>query len=284
MPDDGPDGEYDMSDHNQHHCHDLGLLAMADYAVLTGDRELLEFARKGYEHGRAIGNATIGFFPESDLGPSTAEACAVGDMVALATLLSRSRAGDYWDDADRYLRNHFAELQLTDPQWLYRHLETQHPPRIHRFAGTNAVVERNVGAFAGGLPPNDWYPKNERAIMHCCTGNCTRALYYAWENILNNSNGTVRVNLLLNRASPSVDVLSYIPYEGRVDFHVKAPLHKLEVRIPEWVKPDQVAGTIDGQEAQLHCASRYADFVAKAARSSCPEVPDCRADGTNRHQ
>jgi hypothetical protein len=256
----GPKGEYDMSDHNQHHCHDLGLLAMADFAVVTGDQELLEFTREGYEHGRAIGNAEIGFFPETYYHPSTCEGCSVGDMVSLAILLSRAGAADYWDDADRYLRNNFAELQLTDPQWVYRHLETQGPPRIHRNAVTNAVVERNVGGFAGWAGVNDWYPKNERAIMQCCTGNCTRAIYYAWEHILNNSNGNVRVNLLLNRASPAVDVLSYIPYEGRVDFHVKEALPRLEVRIPEWAKPDQVTGTIDGRELRLQFAGRYADF------------------------
>ncbi len=266
----GPNGEYDMSDHMQHHCHDLGLLAMSEYAVATGDKELLEFTRKGYEHGRKIGNPLIGYFPEAYSGLSTAEACAVGDMVALAVLLSRAGAGDYWDDAERYLRNHFAELQLTDPEWVYRHIKSQGEPKFSSYKIrdqnkrtdiiTDRVVERNIGSLAGWASANDWYPNNERAIMHCCTGNCTRAIYHAWKNILDYSNGKLKINLLLNRASQWADILSYIPYEGRVDFRIKKPIESFEIRIPEWVEPGQVTGTIDGKARDLRFDGRYAKF------------------------
>ena len=38
--------------------------------------------------------------------------------------LSEAGAGDYWDDADRWIRNMFAEGQLTSTDWIYRILET----------------------------------------------------------------------------------------------------------------------------------------------------------------
>jgi hypothetical protein len=34
-------------------------------------------------------------------------------MIALSLELTRVRVGDYWDDADRWVRNQFAENQLT---------------------------------------------------------------------------------------------------------------------------------------------------------------------------
>ena len=54
-------------------------------------------------------------------------------------------------------------------------------------------------------------------IGHCCTGTCTRAIYYLWEKMVERSGDDLQVNLLLNRASRWADVQSYIPYQGRVD-------------------------------------------------------------------
>jgi hypothetical protein len=70
--------------------------------------------------------------------------------------------------------------------------------------------------------------------MQCCTGNATQALYYAWEGIVRFNSNVAQVNLLLNRASPWLDVLSYLPYEGKVVLKNKKA-EKLCVRIPRWV-------------------------------------------------
>jgi len=39
------------------------------------------------------------------------EGCLPGDLVAMTVKMSRARIGDYWEDADRTIRNHFAEAQ-----------------------------------------------------------------------------------------------------------------------------------------------------------------------------
>ena len=68
----------------------------------------------------------------------------------------------------------------------------------------------------------------------CCTGNCTQALYYAWEAIVRCRNGWAQVNLLFNRASPWLEVDSYLPYEGKVVLKNKTA-EKVSTRIPYWV-------------------------------------------------
>ena len=93
--------------------------------------------------------------------------------------------------------------------------------------------------------------------MHCCAGNETRAIYYLWENILDYSDGTLRINLLLNRASPWADLDSHIPYEGRVDLTIKRSCN-LEVRIPEWVKPAETVCTVNSEVRTLGWDGRYA--------------------------
>jgi DUF1680 family protein len=93
--------------------------------------------------------------------------------------------------------------------------------------------------------------------MHCCTGNATRAVYYAWERILTRQNSTLQVNLLLNRASTWADIDSHLPYAGRVQVRVKEPLN-LEVRLPEWVPPDDARCVVNRAPRALTFDGRYA--------------------------
>jgi hypothetical protein len=70
--------------------------------------------------------------------------------------------------------------------------------------------------------------------MQCCTGNASQALYYAWEGALRFDSGVAQVNLLMNRASPWLDVDSHLPYEGKVVIRNKTA-QKVAVRVPRWV-------------------------------------------------
>jgi hypothetical protein len=40
-------------------------------------------------------------------------------MIAVAMRLSEAGVKDYWDDADRWIRNQFAENQLLETEWIY---------------------------------------------------------------------------------------------------------------------------------------------------------------------
>ncbi len=244
--------------HFQHHM--VPLLGTLDHALAVGDRDLAGFVRQAFEWARAKGNPVVGYFPENidrvhDL--QTSELCEVAGMIGLALKLSAAGLGDYWDDADRWIRNQFAEGQLRHAGRAYH--AGENGPKMPDAAFDpvvqccDRVPERNLGAFAGWPSANDW----GRGIMHCCTGNATRALYFIWEHILTWEPGKLRVNLLLNRSSPWADVDSHIPYAGQVDVKVKQPLD-LSVRIPEWVTPDQVRCRVNAQDRPIGFAGRYA--------------------------
>ena len=255
------------------HMHTYCLLAMLEYATVTDDENMLELARRGFEYGRANGDALLGFFPENVgvTGLQTSELCEVADMIALGVKLSAAGAGDYWDDVDRWTRNMFAEGQLTPEKaaLMERHVSSLPVTPVDHdalmgggvkpsgYETTDRVIERNIGAFAGWPEPNEW----GTGIMHCCTGNGTRTLYYVWDNILSYADGVLRVNLLLNRASPWADVDSHIPYMGQVDVRIKKALD-LAVRIPEWVKPGETHCLVSGKERTLGLEGRYAQVGA----------------------
>jgi hypothetical protein len=169
------------------------------------------------------------------------------------------------------VRNQFAECQLTDTAWLTDgHRESversQTPLPGAGCAGpeygtTDHVIARAVGSFSGWPSANDFVQGQGWSIMHCCTGNATRAVYYVWEQILTHTPGVLKVNLLLNRASRWADVHSHIPYGGRVDVHVKEDL-RLEMRLAEWVQPAEARCTVAGAPHALTFVGRYAQVGA----------------------
>ena len=201
------------------HHHTNSLLAMAELALGTRNESLLEYVRQGYEYCKVNGNVLVGFFAE-DIGSSdqeTSEPCDIADMLAIGLKLTEAGAGDYWDDVDRWTRNQFVETQLLRTDWIDRMVENLPVAAVDKaYQTADGTPERNVGAFLSWPSPNDGFTgkRHGLGIMHCCTGNAARAIYYVWQNILRWEDGKLRVNLLLNRASAWADVDSHIPYEG----------------------------------------------------------------------
>jgi hypothetical protein len=220
------------------HAHAAALRGLLAYAIAIEDEDLMLFVRDGYEWLRSCGVGRIGWFPEIMEPGKHCETCAIGDMVPLAIRLAQIGMGDYWNDVDRCVRNQLIEQQLTDAQLLHQ-LSDQSPeqPVDRPKENDDRAIERNLGAFVGH---GDFTILPETWIMHCCTGNGTPALYYAWESMLQIRGTTCTVNLLLNRRSPHLDVHSYLPYQGLVVLNNKQARNLL-VRMPERTDRKEVA-------------------------------------------
>ena len=229
------------------HSYCWGLWGMLDYADAANDRQFKAFVRDGYEYMRNFGVSRIGLF---------AEGCTVGDMVALAVRLSEVGVGDYWDDAERYTRNHLAELQYRQASVIQQISESspQHQVRdwetgdnvAQRLTGGTAVDAGHVSiAMIGGAL--------------CCTYNGSLGRYYAWKGITSQQNGAAQVNLLLNRTSPWLDVDSYLPYEGKTVIRNKTA-RSVAVRMPAWVDLRAVSSTLNGKSVDPIGAGRYLVF------------------------
>jgi hypothetical protein len=246
-----------------HSTHAIGAYAAIEYGLAANDHEAVDFARGVFDWARANGVSVTGFFPEFLVpGYHTCETCMVADMLTLAVKLSAGGVADYWDDVDRWVRNQFAEQQLTNTDWVYRMAERQPHKAVQPNETAERVPERNVGAFAGWAAPNDFthrYLGYEASMMHCCMGNGTRAMYYVWEHILDHNDDGLRVNLLLNRASAWGDVYSSIPYEGRVEIKMKKSCRDVSMRVPEWIESGSVhvKATRNGNLLPLAWEGRY---------------------------
>ncbi|MHC1782345.1 MAG: hypothetical protein AB9891_06210 [Anaerolineaceae bacterium] len=247
------------------HFHHNGnaLEGIAAYALAANDIKFASFARAGYEWVRSFGSPLVGFFPEyiedwpDDRPYIDCETCCTADMIQIAMNLTAAGQGDYWDDVDRYLRNQFVEMQLLDSGWIDRMVAALPPTTPYAGEDSDRVSGRIIGSFSSWATANDWYIEGQPGTTFCCIGNAGRTLYYVWEKMISFRNGTLRLHLLLNRASSWVDVNSHVPYEGRVDLEMKTACN-LEFRIPEWVNPDEVSALVNGKERDLIFQGRYA--------------------------
>jgi len=245
------------------HAHAVGLLAVLEYGLAAHDKDAIAFARGGYEWGRANGVSLTGFFPEFYVpGYRTCETDTISDMLGLAVKMSAAGVADYWDDVDRWVRNQFTEQQLTSTDWIQKAAARSPHKELKPNETADKVAERNIGGFAGWAAPNDFthrYLGYESSIMHCCMGNGTRAMYYVWEHIVDHRDDELRVNLVLNRASPWADVYSHVPYEGRVEIKAKKQCRDLAIRIPEWIESGspQVKAMRGGSAVPITWGGRY---------------------------
>ena len=268
------------------HARAIALRGLLEYGIVAGDMRACDFVRSSYEHMRIWGINRIGFIPTWVNGDRRSmEGCLLGDLVALTVRLSEAGLGDYWDDADRVIRNHLVEAQFTDralleqiventprQPWKEPELERQQthgentlpmvkdaPPSRgtvlapHQIS-YDRVLERCVGILAAYLLPTS--ALNWRT-MQCCTANAARGLYYAWEAITRCTGEEAQVNLLLNRAAPWLDVESHLPYEGKVVIHNKA-CRRIAVRIPAWVNRRQLRVLANGLDRPLSMIANYA--------------------------
>jgi hypothetical protein len=285
----GEDGSFTGFDHFHHHT--VVVLGIVELGRVTGRREYIDFARRAYDFGKSNGDSLVGFFSEGIREKDkdgnlvyryrkaeTAETCEIADMIAIGLKLARAGHLDCIDDVDRWVRNHFAESQMLRCDWVDR-VQDKHDefPEMKVQPGETAdrVAERHIGAFAGWSLGNDFLPLAsaqdvKNVFMHCCLSNGTRALYYIWDHIAREENGKLKVNLLLNHASKWADIHSYIPYEGRVDIHVRKTC-ELEVRIPDWVKPTRVRCSVNGEDRPLEFNGRYA-LAGKTGKGDVAEI------------
>jgi hypothetical protein len=243
----------------------MALRGLLEYSIVANDERAKEFVRRGYEYMRQFSIPRLGWmdgFTTNTTIAGYSESCMLGIWVALAIRMSDAGIGDYWDDVDHLVRNQLVEAQLTRKDLLEAIAAEsfERPPGSQFFwvneltratiypgqESTDDVIGRTIGLWAGfstptSLPPNLW-------VMQCCSGNAPWGLYAAWEGTVRSRDHgrRVDVNLLLNHASPWLNVESSLPYEGRVVIRNKTAI-RVAVRLPSWIDRRALRCEVDGQ-------------------------------------
>jgi hypothetical protein len=268
----GLDGSFSGHVHAALGCI-AGILAVG---VHTGDRALLERGRTAFEFARSIGTE-FGWVPElskRDDDVIACETCAIMDYLDAALLLARHVDAAYYDVAEKTVRNHLWESQVRDAGWVGSGEGADEDGVIR--SGLN---DRLIGSFCGWSAPHcslayyenlsdGWvrtpamrsrFLDKVRAQQNCCGAAGVRALYQVWSNVITEEQDRVSVNMSLDRATPKVQVTSFVPFEGRVRLTVKQDT-KLRWRRPAYCSPGDVHVTGSGPEIGVKPQGPYLDF------------------------
>jgi hypothetical protein len=217
----------------------LGTLdAIARFGMHSGNAAMIAWVKKSYDW--ALTKCTAFGWTPGDLHEQAYEheTCSLVDLIACGITLAKSGYVEYWGVVERFLRNHLAESQLLDLDWVEQTDDKSNDIQAH--TTFYKVAERTRGSFAGYSAPNDFVCDVNEGRGHtsdlqiCCLGSGTRGLFMGWSNTITEKNGTVSVNFLLNRGSKWLDVSSHLPHEGKIVLDVRSDIARLLIRIPEW--------------------------------------------------
>ena len=236
-----------LANHYTHVSHSL--LSNLAYALTVQDREMTKWVKRGFDHildqVDPDGTGIIVTDPT--------DTCFMADLINLGIMLSQADEGNYWERVDGWVRNTFVNLQIQAPEvqaitalpvvWK-TNLET-------RFRQFDDGADRSRGGFLHSLTP---YGRDR--TIGCCNGNAARSIYYIWRSIVESDGEKLKVNLLMNRASPWADINSYLPYAGKVEVMVKES-KEVSIRVPEWTNWNQVSCTVDGENRDFGWSNGY---------------------------
>ena len=215
--------------------------AAARYATLAGWDAWLAWAARLFEYLRARGTR-YGFVPDRiGLGPSyywywygheslptTCETCGLVDALELGITLAERGHPEYWDDVERWTRNHLLASQIGAPEtWAAASAGRDAPAALTAAVTPDSPLARVVeGAFDSASSPGRLLDRADGGpglvVEGCCASSGLRGLFLAWQHAVADDGTVVSVHLNLSRTSPAAEVVSYEPSAGRLDVRLSA--------------------------------------------------------------
>jgi hypothetical protein len=273
-----PDNKFKQGGHM--HGNLRTLVGCADYALYTGDPVLFSRTDALYRYVRSQGTR-FGFLPESierqgDIVGT--ETCALMDYLGLAATLANHGHPEYWGDMERVLRNQLIENQAHDLTWLKGGSGQSDTAQFswHDIAG------RLEGGWAGWSSPTHFLAACEtlghhwggpelhdktRAFQNCCGGSGMHALFIAWKNAARFENGTLSVNLHIDKLMPQAEIRGYQPYKGLLTVQLKESC-SVRVRVPDFVELKDLAVTVNGAPVAAKTFGNYLELGPRAQGDS----------------
>jgi len=232
----------------------------ADYALTAGDTGLLGRLDALYRYVKSTGTS-FGFIPEviGRKGDVIAcETCALMDYAGVGVTLANHGHPEYWADMERLARNHYAESQVRDVAWLEA---DNSRPDTEQFTWRD-IGPRCRGAWAGWTSPNHILAAREtlnahwggpelknktRALQNCCGGSGLHGLFVLWKNAARFDDGTLTVNMHLDKSLPQADIRCEQPFRGLLRMALRRD-GAVRVRIPSFTRPGEMSVRVNGTE------------------------------------
>lgn len=201
-----------------------GIIRCSRISSQPNHRAVVTRARKLYEWVRANYTSSFGWVADS-VGSKTCETDTITSFMRLALELVKEGYVEYWNDVERFLRNQLVENQFGN---------------LARLGIRKRPVAHGVhGCFESYANPTTLIAFEKETIEGCCINGGIRGLYLACEHAISRTSDEIRVNLLISWGTPYIEVVSYLPYEGRLDLHPTTD-KPIVLRCPDWLQSNRV--------------------------------------------
>lgn len=230
-----PEGE--LTDLAGTHLHSTEgtMTALIDLGVLTGDKRYFEIGRRLYDVGLRRWRTSYGWARESrgDLTPDRGEANNTGDFIEAALILGINGHPQYFREAESMIRNGLLASQILNTDWIIQSSKKDTDDYAY-----SDIRRRARGGFAF-TTPNSYHSYNTDLM-----GGALQSLCEAYHAIVSRDAAGCHLNMLFSGNSPWLTVRSTLPEAGRLELQTLQP-GDLFVRMPEWVKQDQVRVSVN---------------------------------------
>ena len=251
------DGELTPQAGEHLHSTEGTMTSLIDLGLLTGDERYLEIGRRLYDVGLRRWRTSWGWAKESrNHEPGRGEANNTGDFVEAALLLGQSGRPEYFQDAERIIRNGLLAAQVVATDWI-----PQSSLADTKDYAYSRIQERAKGAFAFTLP-NSYHSYNTDLM-----GGALQSLSEAYHVSTTKEEEAVHVNMLFSNDTPWLRVRSDLPRAGRLKLEALQE-GRVMVRLPDWIKRQNVKVERDGssQKTRWRDNSLDLDHLARGAR------------------
>lgn len=249
-----PDGSY------LGHTHSGGILTAAAAifrrAIDVGDGDTIRLMRQTLDWTLAR-CSSWGFVPDGLGGPDpSCETCSLADALHFILLAARHIDASYYGVAERFARNQLMENQ-------YRMPDRALP--AGDFPNRDAIARALEGSWASWSLPNS-LDNGLESVEGCCLGAGIRACCMVWGSSIERTGDSVRVNMAFSRNSKWAEVISYLPYAGRIDVEMHTDANLL-VRVPDGVKAGEIRVSRGGADVgDIAVRDGYLDIPAAKQR------------------
>lgn len=229
---------------------------LIDFGIYTNQAKYVHKGKRIIDTGLWTIRTKFGFIFENE-GPRGELNCS-GDLVKAEIMLGLNGYPEYFDDAERVLRNHMLASQYLDPSIATGPTAKEAGVKDNdEEMFTNASV-RALGGFAFTLPNDLIEPGISEAadVPADMVGGVTHGIVAIWNHIVTEDHQGLHVNFLLSKNTPEINVRSYLPVQGRVELEVKSK-KTLLVRIPQYVHRDKLTVKVDKENLTKRFVGPY---------------------------
>ncbi len=215
---------------------------------LTGQDRYIAKGKGLYDYVRRNSSA-FGWIPEymqwQLMADERCDARCIKDMMECALELVDCGFPEYWDDIHRFWRNHMAESQLTDTEFIPKLKKA--PETVQRTFQN--MPTRMLGGFFGGSAPNSMLLSRYNSISTSASAIAPQGMLMAWRRAIELVHGNLIVNFPVNCENDAAKVTVGYPNEGSIRIELKKS-SRVIVRVFPWM-PAPHEGTRDGRPAAL---------------------------------